>query len=87
MEETQTVHLSPTHKRMLDILKDGAGHTRDELHACLYDEQGIGKNVHSHLTELRRRLKRRGEDVICELGTDRVFRYRLVRTLGNPYRG
>lgn len=64
-------------ERMLLLLSDEQPHTKEELHACLWDElsqlSAIGPRIH----ELRKDLNERGDDIIVErsaLG----YRYRLA---------
>lgn len=58
-------HFTPTQQAMLDVLAGGRPHTRDELHACLPDELGEANNVHAHLSAIRKRLRSKGEDIVC----------------------
>lgn len=76
---------TPTESRLLAVLADGQPHSRRELHACLPDDLGALSNIQPHLTVLRRRLRLRGEDIVCELNTNGHpgIRYRHVRLLVN----
>ena len=71
---------TPTEQRLLTILSDGMPHKRSELLAVLPDELGGFGNVRKHLTQIRKRLRPRGEDVICEF-YQRSYYYRHVRLL------
>lgn len=69
-----------TEKKLLAILSDGMPHRRDELLSVLPDELGSFGNVRKHLTQIRKRLRPRGEDVLCEY-YKRSYYYRHVRLL------
>jgi len=76
---------TPTQAAMIKVLSDGQRHRREELHACLPDELGGLINVHNHLSKLRKKLRPKGEDIVCELYERRIH-YRHVRILASPYR-
>ncbi len=59
---------TPTEKRILAVLSDGMGHTRDELFDCLSDELQNKGNVGSVLCNLRSKLLQKGETVVCVMG-------------------
>lgn len=69
---------TPTQRRLLQVLADGKPHTAAELFACLPDDLGEVTNVRSHLTELRKRLRGKGQEIACELVGRQAF-YTLVR--------
>ena len=69
-----------TEARMLAVLGDGRAHRREELHHCLADDLGAVSNIQPHLSAIRRKLRARGEGVVCELVNRRVC-YRHVRLL------
>lgn len=75
---------TPTQQRMLDTLSDGRPHTRAELHACLADELGSTSNISSHLSEIRKALRPKGQDIVCQYYR-RTFMYRWVRLLTRHY--
>lgn len=80
-----------TQSAMLSVLADGMPHTRMELHACLPDELGPLSNVWKHVTNIRKILRPRGQDILCELvtapkGGSRI-QYRHVRLLASAYDG
>lgn len=77
---------TPVQRKMMDILRDGLPHTREELHGCLYDEMGPVSNIRHHLTGIRKILRPRGEDVITELVNRNTY-HRWVRLLSSPYDG
>lgn len=59
------VYLTKTQRLMLNLLADGAPHTRQELHACLWDEDGSITNIRAHISNVRKLLRPIGEDIIC----------------------
>ncbi len=48
---------TPTQQAMLKILEDGELHTPEELHTCLWDEEGPLTNIGAHLTAIRWKLR------------------------------
>lgn len=74
------VRYTPTEQRMLEMLSDGMRHLREELHTCLWDEQSSLKAIRVHICRLRVKLRRFGEDLICETDGRRLY-YRHVRLL------
>ena len=75
-----------TQRKMLAVLSDGMPHRPRELHACLWDEMGHTNNIQNHLSNIRKILRPKGQDIVCEIGRG-VTWYRLVRLIGNAYRG
>lgn len=71
---------TPTERKILAVLADGMRHPRRELHDCLYDETGPLSNIRAHITQLRKTLRPRGEDIVCELFSGGIY-YRHVRIL------
>lgn len=78
--------LSPTQRRIAELLADGRPHTRAELHALLPRDGGPLSNVQPHLTALRKRLRPLGEEVVCEIVSRRIC-YRRVRLISSPHAG
>lgn len=52
--------------RMHLLLSDGGWHTKEELHACLWDELSPITAIFAHLTMLRKEYVERGDDLISE---------------------
>lgn len=80
------MEFSPTQTRMLILLSDGRPHTKEELHGCLWDELSKKSAINYHLLLLRKLLRTRGEDIICEFSRRRRV-YRHVRLLSSAYDG
>jgi len=72
--------VTPTQRRMAALLADGKPHTRRELHALLWDEQGKLSNICEHLSRLRKIIRPQGEEIVCEI-VHRKICYRHVRLL------
>lgn len=71
---------TPTQLRMLEVLGDGLPHTKDELESCFEDVE-FGDNLLSvHLTLLRKKLRAKGQEVVCEYKQRRLC-YRHVRLI------
>jgi hypothetical protein len=78
--------LTPTQRRMLSLLADGLPHTREELHACLNDEQADLSSIQGPISNLRKLMRPHGHDIICELHK-RAISYRHVMLLPSPTDG
>ena len=77
---------TPTERRMLELLRDGLPHSREDLHSCLDDDLSQLTAIQYHLSRIRGKLSLIGEDIICEY-YKRSFYYRHVRLLTSPYDG
>jgi len=84
--ETLTVGFTPTQQRMLNLLSDGLPHSREAMLECLQDEQVCSTAHTPHLLAIRKKLRPKGEDVICEYIKRRPY-YRHVRLLPSAYDG
>jgi len=58
-----TYGLTPTQLRILMLLRDGGIHPREDVEACLEDE--LSKNIHNHLTRIRKVLVPQGQTILC----------------------
>lgn len=76
----QKADRKPIQEQMRELLADGQPHTRAELHACLWDEEGPMKNIQPHITFLRKTLRPKGEEILCELRGYSIC-YRHVKLL------
>lgn len=72
-------------QRMLNVLSDYKPHILAELHVCLEDTLGPLRNVHAHLTSLRKKLRPIGETILCER-IDGVAYFRHVRLVASTSR-
>jgi DNA-binding response OmpR family regulator len=81
---------TPTQERILTILADGMAHPRRELWDQMTDENDkeAAQNLSRHLSILRKRLRIKGEDIVCELnGSGYRICYRHVRLLPSAVNG
>lgn len=79
--------MTPTQRRLWEVLKDGERHSREELHGCLWDEMGPATNVRMHLSNMRDILAPAGLDIVCVFWRRSSRWYRLVRHVnGTPKR-
>lgn len=75
--------VTPTQKKMLEVLADGLPHADLELHACLPDDLGAMSNIRAHLAALRKALRPKGQDVSCERLGGRTY-YKHVGLTTSP---
>lgn len=74
---------TPTERRILALLADGRPHPRRAIHRLLPDDLGPLSNVQPHISNLRAKLRDRGETIVCELARGYIA-YRHVRLLVAP---
>lgn len=70
--------LTPTQRRMVELLADGKPHERRELHALLPFDEGAMTNVKAHLTAIRKKIRPRGEEIVCEVVNNRLCYRHIV---------
>lgn len=68
---------TPVEQKMFNRLGDGEPHTREELHACLWDEAGAISNIRIHICNMRKKLRIHDEDILLESKFRRLH-YRWV---------
>jgi hypothetical protein len=68
---------TPTQQRIVDLLKNGQPHKRDEVRRCV-DELASLASLKTHLVKLRKRIRPHGYDVICQV-LHRAYYYRLIK--------
>ena len=72
--------LTPIQQRMLNVLKDGLPHHRNELQACLDDELASPKAMVRQLSQMRKLLRMKGLNVVCRaFGGRSYYRWQLIR--------
>lgn len=71
---------TPTERAMLEIFSDGERHPLQELKGCCGPCSPI--TVKTHLSNIRRKLRPRGEDIVCVF--NRGYFYQHVRMLYAP---
>lgn len=65
MSAEKNARMTPTHLRLMAILKDGLPHSREELRVALWDELSDIGTLTFHISTLRDHLRPKDEDVIC----------------------
>lgn len=83
--QNENGQFTPTQQRIMNVLNDGLTHPKSELMACLDDEMSDKSNLSVHLTYLRRKLRKKGLEIVSSKHGGNTT-YRLVRTLTSPYR-
>jgi DNA-binding response OmpR family regulator len=69
--------LTPTERKILGLLADGADHVPREIHALLVDDLGPLANIRKHLSRLRKKLRPHDQDIRFERVGPHVS-YRLI---------
>jgi DNA-binding winged helix-turn-helix (wHTH) protein len=69
---------TPNERQLLRELSDGFGHRRDDLMRVVFDDsQASPYQIRNLVSRLRKKLRPRGHDIICEARDCRFF-YRHV---------
>ncbi|MCK9569344.1 hypothetical protein M0R72_10440 [Candidatus Pacearchaeota archaeon] len=78
---------TPTQIVLLRILNDGLPHLRNELTCALMTPDDTSRvNLNNHISDIRKKLRPMGHDIICELWNRRIA-YRHVRLLASATNG
>lgn len=72
--------LTPTERRIMDVLKDGAVHLKEELYAQLTDELAGSTAVSTHISRIRRKIEGQGLLIVYQ-ETKRGSTFRLARMI------
>ena len=75
--ETERDFFTSTQRRIIDLLKDGQPHRRDDVRKCIDDLASLA-SLKQHLIEMRKRIRPHGYDVICQI-LNRAYHYRLIK--------
>jgi hypothetical protein len=73
--------LTPVGELLLDVLRDGRKHSREELKLVIGDELTSHQSVNNQITKLRKFLIPKGYELICELHRGRLIHYRIIRPI------
>lgn len=74
--------LSPTQRRIMNLLSDGLPHTLTELRTCLSDMATGNEALLAYVSNLRKIIRPLGYGILSTPGRkDRETTYQLVRTL------
>jgi len=71
------MHLTPIQQKIYDVLADGKPHKPEELLAAFTDAADEKQLLYNHLTRIRKELRRKRRDVICQF-IRRSNHYRLI---------
>lgn len=82
MARRDGAEFTPVELKILSVLTDGKPHRRQELLESFGDEFTSRNNLNVHLTGIRKVLRPKGQDIICELRM-KAINYRWVRLLGS----
>lgn len=75
---------TPTEQRIINMLSDGQSHTTAELKTCLDDELASASAVRFHISNIRQRLRPKGEDIVYVMHFQRKLAYRHVKSIAPP---
>lgn len=78
-----TLALTPTQLRIMLVLQDGHPHIASELMGCLNDDLADRDVLHSHLYQLRKKLKTINLTVLYQY-INRRAHHRLVQIISPP---
>ncbi len=77
---------TPTETRILDLLRDGLPHRRDEVFKCLDDDLADISAIYPHMTRLPKKLQPKGQDILA-VTTGRITFYQHIRLLNSANDG
>lgn len=66
---------------ILEVLKDGDGHERGELLACIGDDQVDLSTLNTHLANIRRKIEPFGETIVCQVKGKFLWLHRWMKKL------
>lgn len=72
------IQFTPTQQRIVDLLSDGLGHSKDEIYGLLLTA-GHVNHIQQHISNIRRILRPVGQDILGSPHNDGTWHYRLVR--------
>lgn len=79
------MEFTPTQQRILDLLRDGERHLREEILEVIgngtIDEVGTKLNLRQHIFHMNKKLRPIGQEVVCIIGKSYSIGYRHVRLL------
>lgn len=79
--------LTPTQRRIVEVLLDGEGHTRRDLEKCIDDELAGPGNLKVHLSRIRKKLRPQGYDVVPMMWNSFGVMWKLYRVYASPNDG
>lgn len=66
---------------IMELLKDGDGHERGELLACIDEGQVDLPTLNTHLANIRRKLEPLGETIVCQAKGKFLLLHRWMKKL------
>lgn len=73
-----------TQRRILEVLADGMPHLYEELKPCFSDPLSGKANLRDQICRMRKILRIRGEDIVCEYRYMRfAYRHIILKTRGH----
>ncbi len=75
--------LTRVQARMLALLSDGQPHSRESLHALLWDTDAPVGNIHTHISTLRKKLRPLGQWIVCEYARRTIHYRRIILYAGS----
>lgn len=66
---------------IMEVLKDGDGHERGELLACIGDDQADLGALNTHLANIRRKIEPFEETIVCQVKGKFLWLHRWVKKL------
>lgn len=78
------MHYTPIEQRIIDLLKDGMPHDRNELLACLRDKQAGFPALAVHIYNLRSKVRAMNHEIVTELYKGSIHYRRVVLLSGIP---
>lgn len=73
------IHLTPTERRLFNILRDGEYHSKQELMTALEDGIEDLPNLRLRIHHLRNKLKRIGINLACVFGGKKSSSYIMFK--------
>lgn len=73
-------HFTKTEQRIIAMLADGETHAKGELIICLEDELASFGSLKVHLSNIRKKLYTKGEDIVF-VASQKCWGYRHVKKL------
>lgn len=69
---------TPTQRCILSILADGLPHRPAEIRSCLPDDMALVNTLRTHLSNIRKKLRPKGEDIACVIHCRRMCYQHIV---------
>lgn len=77
---------TPVQSRIMAVLSDGQAHLKQELFECMENPLNNPDTLWSHISQLRKHLRPKGQDIICEYAQRRIC-YRHVQLIKSSSEG